>query len=80
MAGVILTFTIDSTQDLEMVKRTVDFKTFRLGKLHFDLPDSNTIILSGMLRKDSVYALLVRSDRHFQLSERQFHWLSEYNR
>ena len=73
-------FTIDSTQDLEMVKRNVDFKTFPLGKLHFDLPDSNTVILSGMLRKDSVYALLVRTDRHFQLTERQFHWLSEYNR
>jgi len=73
-------FTIDSTQNLEMVKRTVDFKSFPLGKLHFVLPDSNTIILSGMLRKDSVYALLVRTDRHFQLTERQFHWLSEYNR
>jgi hypothetical protein len=73
-------FTIDSVQNLEMVKRTVDFKTFPLGKLHFVLPDSNTIILSGKLRKDSVYALLVRTDRHFQLTERQFHWLSEYNR
>jgi hypothetical protein len=73
-------FTIDSTQNLEMVKRNVDFKTFFLGKLHFVLPDSNTIILSGRLRNDSVYALLVRTDRHFQLTERQFHWLSEYNR
>jgi len=72
---------IDSAkQNLDIIKRTVDFNTFPLGKLHFDLPDSNTVILSGMLRKDSVYALLKRTDRHFQLTERQFHWLSEYNR
>jgi hypothetical protein len=74
-------FSIDSAkQNLDIIKRTVDFNTFPLGKLHFDLPDSNTVILSGMLRKDSVYALLTRTDRHFQLTERQFHWLSEYNR
>lgn len=30
--------------------------------------------------RDSVHVELVRSTRHFQLSERQFHWLSEYNR
>ena len=29
---------------------------------------------------DSLYVQLVRSPRHFQLAERQFHWLSEYNR
>lgn len=74
-------FSIDSTkQNLDIIKRNVDFSTFPLGTLHFDLPDSNTVILSGMLRKDSVYALLVKTDRHFQLTERQFHWLSEYNR
>jgi hypothetical protein len=74
-------FSIDSAnQNLDIIKRNVDFKTLPLGSLHFELPDSNTLVLSGMLRKDSVYALLVRTDRHFQLTERQFHWLSEYNR
>ena len=74
-------FSIDSTgKNLDIIKRNVDFTTFPLGSLHFELPDSNTVVLSGMLRKDSVYALLVRTDRHFQLTERQFHWLSEYNR
>lgn len=74
-------FSIDSAkQNLDIIKRTVDFKTFPLGSLHFELPDSNTVVLSGMLQKDTVYALLVRADRHFQLTERQFHWLSEYNR
>jgi hypothetical protein len=32
------------------------------------------------LHGDSVYVELVPSARHFQLAERQFHWLSEYNR
>lgn len=74
-------FTIDSVkQNLDIIKRTVDFKTFSLGSLHFDLPDSNTVILSGLLRKDSVYAVLIKTNRHFQLAEKQFHWLSEYNR
>lgn len=74
-------FSVDSAkQNLDLIKRTVDFKTFPIGTLHFDLPDSNTVILSGMVRKDSVYAVLVKTNRHFQLAERQFHWLSEYNR
>lgn len=32
------------------------------------------------IRGDSIYAELVRVPRHFQLGERQFHWLSAYNR
>jgi uncharacterized membrane protein YphA (DoxX/SURF4 family) len=74
-------FSIDSNkQKLDIIKRNVDFTTFPLGSLHFDLPDSNTVVLSGRLRNDSIYAVLVKIDRHFQLTERQFHWLSEYNR
>jgi hypothetical protein len=74
-------FSIDSSkQKLDIIKRNVDFTTFPLGSLHFDLPDSNTVVLSGRLRNDSIYAVLVKIDRHFQLAERQFHWLSEYNR
>ena len=29
---------------------------------------------------DSIHVELVRVPRHFQLGERQFHWISEYNR
>ncbi len=36
--------------------------------------------LETVIRGDSVKMKLVRSKRHFQLAERQFHWLSEYNR
>jgi hypothetical protein len=51
-----------------------------LFKLNYEIPDSNTIRLYGVIRKDSLFAELKRTSRHFQLAERQFHWLSEYNR
>jgi len=51
-----------------------------LFNLTYEIPDSNTIRLYGMIRNDSMYAELKRTSRHFQLAERQFHWLSEYNR
>ena len=60
-------FNIDSSKkNVDVLKKTADFKTFSLGKLHFEMPDSNSVILSGMLRRDSVYALLVKMNRHFQ--------------
>ena len=46
----------------------------------YELPDSIHIRLWGRLRGDSLYLELMNSKRHFQLAERQFHWLSEYNR
>lgn len=46
----------------------------------YESPDSNSARLWTKIRGDSVYAELVRAPRHFQLSERQFHWLSESNR
>ena len=42
--------------------------------------DSTRAQLWTTLHGDSLYVELVRSPRHFQLAERQFHWLSEYNR
>lgn len=46
----------------------------------YALPDRQTARLWTMIRGDSVYVELVRTDRKFQLAERQFHWLSEWNR
>ena len=51
-----------------------------LFDMRYEVPDSNTIKLWAVINNDSVYAELARSNRHFQLAERQFHWLSEYNR
>ncbi len=71
----------------DTVKHEIIFKksnvlgeTFYLFRLSYEIPDSATIRLHGMMRKDSIFAELKRSKRHFQLAERQFHWLSEYNR
>lgn len=70
-------YKVDSNmQTLSVIKRTFDFKSVPLGKLHFELQDSNVVILSGKLGEDSVYAVLVKTNRHFQLTEKQFHWLS----
>jgi hypothetical protein len=49
-------------------------------KFRFDEPDTSTIRLWGKQRNDSLYIVLKRTNRHFQLAEKQFHWLSEYNR
>lgn len=48
--------------------------------LRYTLPDSNTIQLKGRLRNDSLYLLLRRNNKQYRLAEKQFHWLSEYNR
>lgn len=48
--------------------------------MHYRFTDSNTIALWGKQRNDSLFVELKRSARHFQLEERQFHWLSEANR
>jgi hypothetical protein len=51
-----------------------------LVTLRYAVPDAHTVRLDGVIRGDSVHVELARSARHFQLAERQFHWLSEYNR
>jgi hypothetical protein len=51
-----------------------------LFTMRYELPDSNTIRLHTVIRGDSLHVELARIPRHFQLAERQFHWLSEYNR
>ena len=51
-----------------------------LFNLKYEMPDSNSISLSGAIRGDSVFIELKKINRHFQLTEKQFHWVSEYNR
>ncbi len=78
--GYFTSETDTNRKDIAFSKNNAVFETFRLFTLHYKLPDSLHIILYGKIRNDSVYAELQRSSRHFQLAERQFHWLSEYNR
>ena len=53
--------------------------TFGFTMRH-ELPDTNVIRLAAFILGDSINVELVRTNRHFQLAERQFHWISEYNR
>ncbi|WP_246859391.1 hypothetical protein [Spirosoma sp. KCTC 42546] len=70
---------------LDSLKQTIDFKKFAtdstaLFSMGYTMPDTNHIVLQGKIRNDSVVVALKRQKRHFQLAERQFHWLSEANR
>jgi len=51
-----------------------------LYTFHYQRTDSNTIQLWGKRQNDSLFIEVKRSARHFQLAEKQFHWLSEANR
>jgi hypothetical protein len=59
---------------------TITSKHHPILECRYELPDSNTVILRGRLHQDSVYIVLQRSNHEFQLSEWQFHWVSEANR
>ncbi len=48
--------------------------------MQYNMPEVNTIQLWGKKQNDSLYIELKKSNRHFQLAEKQFHWLSEANR
>ncbi len=51
-----------------------------LFTMRYEVPDTSSIRLHAVIRGDTVQVDLKRMARHFQLTERQFHWLSEYNR
>lgn len=68
----------------DTLKHTVSFKkSSKVGDsllMRYELPDTSTIRLWGKQRNDSLYVVLRKINRHFQLADKQFHWLSEYNR
>jgi hypothetical protein len=61
-------------------KNSAAFDSTYIFTMRYERPDTSTILLWAGIGKDSVYVELARDNRHFQLTERQFHWLSEYNR
>ncbi len=72
----------DTSQRLVSVWKTSTIprdSTF-LFTMRYEVPDTSVIRFHTKIRDDSVHVELVRVPRHFQLTERQFHWLSEYNR
>ena len=58
----------------------IDNQSTWLFTMRYVQPDSSHIRFWSRMRRDSLYVELERTTRHFQLTERQFHWLSEYNR
>lgn len=72
-------FAVDTQQSIIHFKKNRQ-DAANLFSLNYLVADSNTIRLWGKQRSDSLFVVLKRSTRHFQLAERQFHWLSEANR
>jgi hypothetical protein len=72
-------FSTDTLKHLLNIKKTVA-DSMPIISFRYEVPDTNTLRLFGNRKSDSLYVELRRSKRHFQLTERQFHWLSEYNR
>ena len=70
----------DSTHTVTFSRSSWQMEMKELFTLDYKVPDTGTIILAGKIRNDSVMVILKKSSRHFQLGEKQFHWLSEYNR
>ncbi len=69
-----------ATHTLNFKKRLVTNAEVPLFDLSYEVPSERTLKLWGKVKNDSLYVELIKSNRHFQLTERQFHWLSEYNR
>ncbi|WP_428660508.1 hypothetical protein [Runella sp.] len=65
-------------QNISFRKRSGD--SLSLFTLHYSMPDTNNLLLKGKIKNDSLRVVLKRRRGHFQLAERQFHWLSEDNR
>jgi hypothetical protein len=69
----------------DTIANSINFKKFREDStsiifMKYQQPDSNTLLLTGKKQNDSLFVELKKSKRHFQLAEKQFHWLSEANR
>ena len=64
---------------LHLFKRSVQGDSTFLFTMNYEL-NYDTVFLVGKIREDTHRITLVKSKRHFQLAEKQFHWLSEYNR
>jgi hypothetical protein len=69
----------DTNQKTIAIRKTFS-DTASILTLRYQLRGEKEISLKTKIRGDSVRVELRRSHRHFQLAERQFHWLSEANR
>jgi hypothetical protein len=72
-------YSLDSAKHMLGFKKFFDDTKYFM-EFSYSSPDTNTVLLAGLKGKDSLHVELKRIKRHFQLAERQFHWLSEQNR
>lgn len=73
------TYSTDSAKHLLKIKKLPDDSLW-IATFRYEKSGDTTVKLWGKLRTDSLYVVIKRTNRHFQLAERQFHWLSERNR
>lgn len=64
---------------IHFFKRSVQGDSTFLFAMNYQF-NHDTILLEGKIREENHRIQLIKSKRHFQLAEKQFHWLSEYNR
>ncbi len=69
----------------DTLHKTISLKKFagdslNIFEFNYAIPDSTSIHLWGNKNKDSYNIILKKSNRHFKLAEKQFHWISEENR
>lgn len=69
-----------ATNTLAVWRSSFAFDSTWLFSARYALRDSAHATLWAAYRGDSIRVELERTPRHFQLAERQFHWISEYNR
>ena len=68
------------TAKQEMTFRWGGKNSDSLFTLKYNIPDSTTITLRGPVKGDTLFVRLKRTNKQYRFAEKQFHWLSEYNR
>ena len=68
----------------DTAKRTIEMKKLMnsqtpIASFSYERTADNNFLLKGKQGNDSLFIVLTKTNRHFQLAEKQFHWLSEYN-
>ena len=73
------TYSVDKVKhEIKFIKNeNGDGERYPSFLMKYELPDSNTIRLSGLIRKDSVLAVLKNTHRHFILTDTKMQWLKE---
>ena len=70
---------VDTTQQ-QITFRWGGKESDSLFTMRYTIPDSTSITLRGPVKGDTLFVRLKRTNKQYRLAEKQFHWLSEYNR